>query len=67
MADNPKRCNACGVTHISGRQCPSPAYPLRPWWEPAAPAPVVDPTPRGWICARCGRSNAPHVDHCTGC
>ena len=64
-----KSCSTCGSQMVDDRTMPDPLWPeqtdydfFRPWWE----TPVVQPFVLrfAWVCPRCSRSNAPHVDVC---
>lgn len=61
----PPFCNTCKAHHERPSvYCPATNPLPKP---PARLRKRRTPARKSWLCLNCGRSNAPHTDHCTGC
>ena len=54
--------NVVGIIHTGDRWPWIGPYGPMPYYYP--PRPTFKPLPAAWVCPRCSKVNAPHVDQC---
>jgi len=66
MAVGDHKCQICGNYNCLGHQPLGPIVPYHPAAYPCQPVTYPWPSPggTGWVCPKCDRVKAPHVDTC---